>query len=49
MATKYQSDGAVHKYFNPYESPYDAYINLMNVLENLRSRVENIGRSTSTR
>lgn len=40
MATKYQADGAVHKYFNPYESPYDAYINLMNVLENLRSRVE---------
>ncbi len=41
MATKYQADGAVHKYFNPYQSPYDAYINLMNVLENLRTRVQN--------
>lgn len=38
MSTKYWSDGAVHKYFSPYESPYDAYINLMNVLDNLRVR-----------
>jgi alpha-amylase len=28
----------VHKYFSPYDSPYDAYINYMNVLDNLRSR-----------
>ena len=40
MCTKYFADGAVHKYFNPYESPYDSYINFMNVLDNLRSRVE---------
>lgn len=39
MCTKYWSDGDVHKYFSPYESPYDAYINFMNVLDNLRSRV----------
>jgi len=38
MSTKYWSDGDVHKYFSPYESPYDAYINYMNVLDNLRSR-----------
>jgi len=38
MCTKYFSDGDVHKYFNPYESPYDSYINFMNVLGNLRSR-----------
>jgi alpha-amylase len=38
MCTKYYADGAVHKYFNPYESPYDSYINFMNVLDNLRSR-----------
>jgi alpha-amylase len=25
-------DGAVHHYFSPYRSPYDAYINYMNVL-----------------
>jgi len=39
MCTKYFSDGDVHKYFNPYESPYDSYINFMNVLDNLRSRL----------
>ncbi len=39
MCTKYWADGDVHKYFSPYESPYDAYINFMNVLDNLRSRV----------
>ena len=40
MCTKYFSDGAVHKYFNPYESPYDSYINYMNVLDHLRTRME---------
>ncbi len=39
MCTKYWADGDVHKYFSPYESPYDAYINFMNCLDNLRSRV----------
>jgi alpha-amylase len=39
MSTKYWADGDVHKYFSPYESPYDAYINYMNVLDNLRTRV----------
>ena len=38
MCTKYFSDMAVHNYFNPYESPYDSYINFMNVLDNLRRR-----------
>ncbi|MBC8378681.1 MAG: alpha-amylase [Planctomycetes bacterium] len=38
MCTKYFADGDVHKYFNPYESPYDSYINFMNVLSNLRER-----------
>ncbi len=32
MCTKWFEDGDVHKYFNPYLSPYDAYINYMNVL-----------------
>jgi alpha-amylase len=40
MCTKYFSDGDVHRYFNPYESPYDSYINFMNVLDNMRTRVE---------
>jgi alpha-amylase len=43
MCTKYFEDGAVHKYFNPYESPYDSYINFMNVLDNLRTRMEALG------
>jgi alpha-amylase len=38
MCTKYFADGDVHKYFNPYDSPYDSYINFMNVLDNLSSR-----------
>jgi len=38
MCTKYFADGDVHKYFNPYDSPYDSYINFMNVLDNLNSR-----------
>ncbi len=39
MCTKYFADGDVHKYFNPYDSPYDSYINFMNVRSNLMSRV----------
>jgi alpha-amylase len=38
MCTKYWADGDVHKYFSPYDSPYDAYINFMNVLDNVRVR-----------
>jgi alpha-amylase len=38
MCTKYFADGDVHKYFNPYDSPYDSYINFMNVLDHLHSR-----------
>ncbi|MCH9022185.1 MAG: polysaccharide deacetylase family protein [Planctomycetes bacterium] len=38
MCTKWFSDGDVHKYFNPYDSPYDSYINFMNVMDNLRTR-----------
>ncbi|MBN1795092.1 MAG: glycoside hydrolase family 57 protein [Sedimentisphaerales bacterium] len=40
MCTKYFSDGDVHKYFNPYDSPYDSFINFMNVLSNLHKRCE---------
>ena len=37
MCTKWFSDGDVHKYFNPYSSPYDAYINYQNVLADFES------------
>jgi alpha-amylase len=40
MCVKYFSDGDVHKYFNPYDSPYDSYINFMNALDNLRLRLK---------
>ena len=39
MCTKYFNDGDVHKYFSPYDSPYDSYINYMNVLSNLKERL----------
>ncbi|HSV27738.1 MAG TPA: hypothetical protein VLH60_07580, partial [Sedimentisphaerales bacterium] len=42
MCTKYFSDGDVHKYFNPYDSPYDSYINFMNVLDHLEERTDRI-------
>lgn len=42
MCTKWFSDGDVHKYFNHYDSPYDAYINYMNVLSDFRIRISNI-------
>lgn len=38
MCTKWFSDGDVHKYFNPYDSPYESYINFMNILGNLQGR-----------
>ena len=39
MCTKYWADGDVHKYFSPYDSPYDAYITFMNVLDNVLARI----------
>ncbi|MFH0920814.1 MAG: glycoside hydrolase family 57 protein, partial [Fibrobacterota bacterium] len=35
MCTKWFSDGDVHKYFNPYGTPYDAYVNFTNVVKDL--------------
>ncbi|ALO13988.1 Membrane-anchored protein predicted to be involved in regulation of amylopullulanase [Salinivirga cyanobacteriivorans] len=39
MCTKWFSDGDVHKYFNPYSSPYEAYINFMNILSDFKIRL----------
>lgn len=41
MCTKFFSDGAVHSYFNPYTSPYEAFLNYMNVLSDFAERVKN--------
>ncbi|MCD6113029.1 MAG: polysaccharide deacetylase family protein [Bacteroidales bacterium] len=40
MCTKWFSDGDVHKYFNPYGTPYEAFINYMNVLSDFKIRVD---------
>ncbi len=41
MSTKWFSDGNVHMFENPYDSPYDAYINYMNVLADFSIRAKN--------
>ena len=46
MCTKFFSDGAVHKYFNPYDTPYEAFINYMNVLSDFALRVEKANSKT---
>jgi alpha-amylase len=40
MCTKYWSDGVVHKYFSPYNSPYDSYIYFINALSDLELLVQ---------
>jgi alpha-amylase len=40
MSTKKGSDGSVHNYFSPYPSPYEAFINYMNVLTDFTMRVK---------
>ena len=40
MCTKWFADGDVHSYFNPYGSPYDAYINYMNVMADFALRLD---------
>jgi alpha-amylase/alpha-mannosidase (GH57 family) len=42
MNTKFFIQGSLHSYFNPYNSPYDAFINYMNVLSDFEIRVNEI-------
>jgi len=42
MSTKYFSDGEVHSYFNPFDSPYEAFINYMNVLSDFKIRLNTV-------
>lgn len=39
MCTKWFSDGDVHAYFSPYESPYDAFLAFMNAVRDMRWRL----------
>ncbi len=40
MSTKGMGCGEVHNYFNPYKSPYDAFISFMNALNDFKLKVE---------
>jgi alpha-amylase len=42
MCTKYFNDGDVHKYFNPYDTPYESYINFMNILNDMILRMKQL-------
>ncbi len=42
MCTKWFADGDVHKYFNPYDSPYDGFIAFMNILNDIKDRLKKI-------
>lgn len=39
MCTKWFTDGDVHAYFSPYQSPYDAFLYFMNVVRDIRYRL----------
>ena len=40
MSTKHMADGVVHSMFSPYETPFEAFTNYMNVLSDFIVRVE---------
>lgn len=40
MCTKHMNDGAIHSHYSPYETPYEAFTNYMNVLSDFMVRVE---------
>lgn len=42
MCTKYFNDGDVHKYFSPYDTPYESYINFMNIMNDIIIRIKTI-------
>ncbi len=49
MCVKWFNDGDVHKYFSPYDTPYDAFINFMNILNDVivRLKGENLNRQNA--
>ena len=40
MSTKTGADGEVHAHFSPYNSPYEAFINYMNVLHDFKLKLQ---------
>jgi alpha-amylase len=49
MCTKFWNDGDVHKYFSPFDSPYDAYLYYMNVYSDLECRIKELKRKIKTK
>lgn len=45
MCTKWFTDGDVHAYFSPYDSPYDAFLYYMNAIRDLRWRLHDSHRT----
>ncbi len=43
MCTKWFNDGDIHAYFSAYDTPYIAYMNFMNALNDIRSRLFDLG------
>jgi len=49
MCTKFWNDGDVHKYFSPFDSPYDAYMYFMNAFSDFESTLKNLPKKESLR
>lgn len=49
MCTKFWSDGDVHKYFSPYDSPYEAYIFYMNAFSDFENTVLNFNKESKVK
>lgn len=45
MCTKYFTDGDVHAYFSPYNSPYDAFLYYVNAIRDVRWRLHETHRT----
>ncbi len=42
MSTKWFSDGEIHRFHNPYKSPYEAFINYMNIISDFEARLDKL-------
>lgn len=40
MCTKAWADGDVHKYFSPFQSPYEGFMNYMNILQDFKTKLQ---------
>jgi len=46
MSTKFFIHGSLYSYFNPYNSPYEAFINYMNILSDFEIRINQCAESS---